>query len=266
MPIAQLSTGAVHYAEHGHGSPVVLLHANPGDSRDFDAVIPALSKRHRVLALDWPGYGESAPPKVPESVDVSFFRRVLREFLDALALPPAVFIGNSLGGNAAAHLAADAPERVRALVLVAPGGFTTPTLVSRGFCRLQGSQFSLPPSHFARLYLKHRTAVTRAMLARASTTQAAAPQLALNRAVWRGFASPDNDLRAIAGRIQVPVLLIFGQQDPVIPASKDGAVAAACMPAARCVALPCGHAAFAEVPDRFLAEVEPFLNAAIAMP
>ncbi|MCZ8062837.1 alpha/beta hydrolase [Silanimonas sp.] len=264
MPSIKLPAGSVHYTEHGQGVPLVLLHANPGDSKDFEAVVPALSKTYRVLALDWPGYGQSALPQQPETVGVLFFYQVLREFLAALALPPACFIGNSLGGNAAARLAAESHELVRGLVLVAPGGFTTPGLVSRNFCKLQGSRFSLPPRCFASLYLKHRTATTRAMLERASTTQAEAPQIILNRAVWRGFATPDNDLRTVAPKIKAPTLLLFGKRDPVIPAGRDGRVAARCMPSAQFKALPCGHASFAEVPELFLEEVQPFLAACSA--
>ncbi|MCX7054459.1 MAG: alpha/beta hydrolase [Proteobacteria bacterium] len=264
MPSVSLSTGYVHYYEHGQGVPLVLLHANPGDSRDFEAVIPALSRNYRVLALDWPGYGQSVLPQQPESVGVLFFYQVLREFLAELALPPAFFIGNSLGGNAAARLAAESPELVRGMVLVAPGGFTTPNFISRNFCKLQGSRFSLSPYRFANLYLKHRTDTTRAMLERASTTQAAAPQMMLNHAIWRGFVTPDNDLRTIAANIKVPTLLLFGRDDPVIPASRDGKVAAQCIPSAQFVALPCGHASFAEVPELFLAKVQPFLAASSA--
>jgi len=264
MPSIKLPAGSVHYTEHGQGVPLVLLHANPGDSKDFEAVVPALSKTYRVLALDWPGYGQSALPQQPETVGVLFFYQVLREFLAALALPPACFIGNSLGGNAAARLAAESHELVRGLVLVAPGGFTTPGLVSRNFCKLQGSRFSLSPRRFASLYLKHRTATTRAMLERASTTQAEAPRIMLNRAVWRGFATPDNDLRTVASKIKAPTLLLFGKHDPVIPAGKDGRVAARCIPSAQFKALPCGHASFAEVPELFLEEVQPFLAACSA--
>ena len=55
MPEIQLSCGTVHYSESGAGTPMLLLHANPGDARDFEAVIPALSQRYRVIAMDWPG-------------------------------------------------------------------------------------------------------------------------------------------------------------------------------------------------------------------
>ena len=261
MPTVDLSTGSIHYAEQGHGTPLVLLHANPGDSQDFEAVMPALAQQYRVLAVDWPGYGKSSVPEQPQTIGVLFFYRVLREFLTALDLPPASFMGNSLGGNAAARLALERPDLVRALVLVAPGGFASPNLRTRLFCALQGSRLSLSPYRFARLYLKCRTPTTQAMLARASTTQAAAPQLTLNRAIWRNFATADNDLRALAQDIKAPTLLLFGNRDPVIPADKDGLVAARIIPGAKLVALPCGHASFAEVPELFLAEVQPFLAA-----
>jgi Predicted hydrolases or acyltransferases (alpha/beta hydrolase superfamily) len=261
MPSVSLSTGSVHYSEHGQGVPLVLLHANPGESQDFEAVIPALSINYRVLALDWPGYGQSSLPKQTEAIGVLFFYQVLREFLATLALPPAFFIGNSLGGNAAARLAIENPDIVRGLILVAPGGFTSPNFISRSFCKLQGSRFSLSPHRFASLYLKLRTATTRDMLKRASTTQAAAPQMMLNRAIWRSFATSDNDLRSIAQGIKAPMLLLFGKHDPVIPANKDGKIAAAIIPKAKLVVLPCGHASFAEVPELFLAEVQPFLAA-----
>jgi pimeloyl-ACP methyl ester carboxylesterase len=131
--------------------------------------------------------------------------------------------------------------------------------MTRAFCKLQGSRFALSPHRWAGLYLKRRTPVTKAMLERASTVQATEPSLALNRALWRSFADSEHDLRQSAGAIQAPSLLLFGKQDPAIPASKDGKVAARCISSAQFVALPCGHAPFAEVPELFLAEVQPFL-------
>lgn len=260
MPLVKLSAGSVHYTEQGEGTPLVLLHANPGDGRDFEAVIPALASRYRVLALDWPGYGRSDLPAEPASATVMLFYRVLREFIAALALPPAFLIGNSVGGNAAARLAIESPQLVRGLVLVAPGGFTAHTAITRAFCRLQGSRLSLTPRFFASLYLKHRTATAQAMLQRAATLQSTPERIALNRAMWRSFAGPENDLRQASRDIRVPTLLLFGTHDPAIPASRDGVVAAGCIPSAQFVAMPCGHAPFAEVPELFLAQVLPFLT------
>ena len=138
MPVVTLSSGELHYIERGRGVPLVLLHANPGDSRDFEAIMPALAQHYRVLALDWPGYGASAMPPAGTVVDARFFYDTLCEFLAALALPPALIIGNSLGGNVAARLAIESRAKVRGLVLVSPGGFTPHNLITRAFCQLAG--------------------------------------------------------------------------------------------------------------------------------
>ncbi|MFN7780235.1 MAG: alpha/beta fold hydrolase [Betaproteobacteria bacterium] len=259
MPTVNLPSGAVHYVESGQGVPLVLLHANPGDSSDFEAVVPALSRHYRVLALDWPGYGRSAVPSQHEVVNAHLFCNVLREFLNALALPPALFIGNSLGGNAAARLAIELPEAVRGLVLVSPGGFTPHNSITRAFCKFQGSRFAFSPRLLAGRYLKHRTPSVKAMLDRAEASQATAARIAVNRAVWRSFIEPEHDLRQSAGSIKAPTLLLFGKHDPVIPAKRDGAVAARCIQGAQLVVMLSGHAPFAEIPEAFLAEVLPFL-------
>lgn len=261
MPFVNLSTGSVHYTEHGQGTPLLLLHANPGDSQDFYAIIPALSKHYRVIALDWPGYGQSSTPKQPETVGILFFYQALCEFLVALSLPPAYLIGNSLGGNVAARLAIEKPEAVRGLVLVAPGGFTPINFITRSFCAFQGSRFALSPYHFASLYIKQQTVTTQAMLVRAATSQATPERIKLNRAIWRSFGTPDNDLRPVAHRIKAPTLLLFGKHDPVISANRDGLVASAIIPYAKFIVLACGHASFAEIPELFLENVEPFLSA-----
>lgn len=260
MPFLTLPVGKLHYTDTGDGEPLILLHANPGDSRDFEAVIPALAKKFRVLALDWPGYGNSDVPSPAESTSIPLYRNVLTSFMEALAIPRAAFIGNSVGGNVAARLAATMPEKVSALVLVSPGGFTPHNALSRGFCRLQGSALSIPPRVFAGLYLKRHTPWAQAMLDRASTLQSTPERLTVNRALWRGFGSADSDLRSVAPRIIAPTLLVFGAHDPVIPAKKDGVLASDCMPTAKKIIMPCGHAAFAEVPEQFLAAVSDFLR------
>lgn len=259
MPTIALTSGTIHYQETGHGQPLILLHANPGDCRDYSAVIPKLAQHFRVLALDWPGYGQSSLNIAPETVTASFFTAVLREFITALNLPPVLLIGNSLGGNAAARLASESPKLVRAVVLVSPGGFTAHNIITHSFCRLQGSRFALSPTLWARLYLRKSTPQTKAMLKRAAGEQTTEARLAQNRALWRSFATDDNDLRPLAANIKAPVLLMFGKYDPAIPAHKDGKVAHQCFPHAQFVALPCGHAPFAEIPHDFLTQVLPFL-------
>src|SRR5690242_19950707 len=63
---------------------LLLLHANPGDGRDFDAVLPALADRYRTFVVDWPGYGDSTAPE-PGLVTPEALVRVAERVIDALA-------------------------------------------------------------------------------------------------------------------------------------------------------------------------------------
>jgi len=258
MPDLDLFCGRIHYTDIGEGQPLVLLHANPGDSEDFCSVIPALAKSYRVVALDWPGYGKSEMPSLAQ-VNLDFHLNVLQEFLARLQLDSVMLIGNSIGGHAAARLAITSPHRVRALVLVSPGGFTPSSLIANAFCHLQSSRFALSPYRFARLYLKIRTTASAAMLERAAGIQATDERLALSRKIWSLIAQPDYSLIRAAQKIQAPTLLIFGARDPVISATRDGEQAASAIAHSTFVVMPCGHAPFAELPEQFLAEIEPFL-------
>ena len=103
------------------GTPVVLVHGGAGDRRDWSKNIAALSSYHRVFAPDLIGYGDTARPNVPYTIDR--FAGFLREFMDRVGIERACLVGHSLGGRVALEVACRAPERVARLVLVAPIGF-----------------------------------------------------------------------------------------------------------------------------------------------
>ena len=259
MPLITLPTATIHYAFEGEGPLLVLLHANPGDSRDFAGIVPELARRYRVLLVDWPGYGESPPLADPDSASVMLFYQLWRELAAALGLGPALMLGNSVGGYVAARYAIDEPAQVRALVLVAPGGFTPQNALTRAFCRWQGSRLGLPPVAMAKLYLRKDTEVTQEMHLRARYEQSTPAARALNRAIWRSFAAPEHDLRPVAADIMQPTLLVFGLYDPLIPALRDGRLAKSLIAEASYAVTRTGHAPFAEAPEGFLRLLLPFL-------
>lgn len=261
MPNATMTCGPMHYRRAGTGMPLVLLHANPGECRDFDAVFETLAAHYDVVAPDWPGFGASAPLADPSGASAMALYEVLVEFLDVLGIERAMFIGNSVGGYAATRLAIEHPERVAKLVLVSPGGFTAHNVFTRAFCRWQGSSYALPSALMARLYLRRCTPVADSMRARAAAEQSAAPTSLQVKAIWRSFISPEHDLRERARAIDCPVQLVYGSFDPVIPWWRDGREARRAMPHAQFIRLACGHVPFAEMPAEFLAASLPFLAA-----
>src|ERR1700737_2775050 len=136
--MATLTTraGEVAYFQTGAGRTVVLLHATLHDRHDFAPIVEALARRRRVVAVDWPGHGES---QSADGVTGPLMADVLDDIVAALNLEDSVLIGNSVGGSAAARLAITRPELVKGLVLVNTGGFVPNTPFTAAFCRLMGS-------------------------------------------------------------------------------------------------------------------------------
>jgi pimeloyl-ACP methyl ester carboxylesterase len=252
----------MYFSDQGDGTPVVLLSANGHDSRDYAGVIPALSGRHRVIAVDWPGSGRTPAPEPPSSASASAFAAELAALVERLNLPAAHLIGNSIGGYAAARLAIDAPHRVRSLVLVSPGGFPVLGVADRLFIGLRGRPgvTRLINRRFASAYLHRRTPLTRQIIERA-TYRRGDVRAVVDAAIWRSFRDPDFDLRAVADQITAPTLVAWGRYDPIFGARARAEVARS-LPQARTVTFDTGHVPFAEDPATFLAEVQPFLDRA----
>ncbi|MEV1330225.1 alpha/beta hydrolase [Micromonospora costi] len=112
MTKIEVNGAVLAYDEAGEGSPVVLLHAGIADRRMWREQVDALAARHRVLALDLRGYGESELPPTPFA-----HHDDVVGLLDALGLPRAALVGCSFGGKVAVDTALTHPDRVSALAL-----------------------------------------------------------------------------------------------------------------------------------------------------
>ncbi|MET8096390.1 alpha/beta fold hydrolase [Streptomyces sp. NPDC005236] len=251
------------------GAPaLLLLHANPGDGRDFDAVLPALADRYRTFVVDWPGYGDSTAPEparvTPEGL-VGVAERVIDALVEEQGVREVAVLGNSVGGYVACRLA-EGPRAasVTALVLVDPAGFTRQTALTRWFCRevmgrpARARRLVVP---LARAYLgRLGTPSARETYARARELPHDAKRLAVHCALWRGLADPDFGLVDPAG-LDLPVLLLWGRRDPVVPVLLDGRRARRMLPAGTSsVRLPTAHEPYNERPGLFLRHVLPFLE------
>jgi pimeloyl-ACP methyl ester carboxylesterase len=110
----------IHYNEVGTGPAIVCLNgAGPGASSwsNFQHNVEAFARDHRVLLVDMPQYGKSAkiPIAYPKLTNLA---RIMRDFMDAIGLERAHFVGNSFGGQMALKTAIDYPDRVGHLVMI----------------------------------------------------------------------------------------------------------------------------------------------------
>jgi pimeloyl-ACP methyl ester carboxylesterase len=241
------------YLIEGRGPATLLIHGLGGFAASWRSTIAALSSHGQVIALDLPGFGQSAKPR--RRYDLAFLAGAVEGLLRGLDVDRVRLVAHSLGGAVAAAFALSAPERVERLALVSPviPGFTLrPSIVyrvlalpgvgellaraiTRQICAaaLDRCFFASDPEEVAFL-------VDHQFEARASAGARAA-YLATLRGARRDFAEGAAVYRAALGRWTRPALVIHGRQDPVVPIGHAEAVARALPSAVMRVIDRCGH-------------------------
>lgn len=184
-------------------SAVMLLHGSPGSSRDFRRLGPLLAQRFRVVAPDLPGFGRSTR-KVPD-YSIHAHAHYVRALLDELGLERAHLVGFSMGGGVALHLADDAPERVRSVVLLSAIGL---------------QEFEL----LGQYDLNH--AVHGIQLAGLWLLSEAFPHFGWLDGSFFGleyarnfYDSDQRPLEGILATLDMPLLVIHGERDVLVPAA-----------------------------------------------
>ena len=180
---------------------VVLLQGSPGDHRDFRKFGPELARRYRVIAPDLPGFGSSSHT-IPDYSNRAHARYVL-ELLDQLHIERAHFMGFSMGGGVALHLADIAPERVESLTMLSGIGVQEMELLGN-------------------YYLNHT--IHGVQLAFLWGLHEATPHFGwfdhsmLDLSYARNFYDTDQrPLRLILSKYAGPMLIIHGEKDIMVP-------------------------------------------------
>jgi len=258
--IAECPGGRLSYREAGPGTApaLLLMHGVGGNARSFRAQLEGMSERFRVIAWDAPGYGESAL----REPNLDSYARAVMELLDALSVQSAHMLGHSMGGVVAQGVAALAPERARCLILSSTfTGYHQPEgspLTESWQARLRDIQ-SLSPAEFGK-------ARARSMLA-----EGAADAIRDEAASIAGEVRHDGlkaasemlhvaDTRDIARALNIPTLVIIGEEDRVIPPARSAEMAAL-IPGSRQVTIKgVGHAAYLEDLPAYNASLNDFLG------
>jgi pimeloyl-ACP methyl ester carboxylesterase len=203
-----------------------------------------------VIALDWPGQGDSPADGGP--VTPEHYADLLDAALPQLCEQPPVLIGNSIGGATAIVYAARRP--VRALVLCNSGGLAPVGPTERRAIALLAAFFRAGArgawwfkaafAAYYRLILPRAPQRRRQIVA---TAYEIAPVLA---EAWEGFARPEADLRSLAATITAPTLFAWAKGDKILPWAKSAAGAGR-FPRHSVHLFNGGHSAFLEDADAF---------------
>jgi pimeloyl-ACP methyl ester carboxylesterase len=261
-----------HYTEAGRpdGPPLVLLHGVTGHCRTWDEEARLFAGRHRVLALDLRGHGDSAPAPDGDYTTATLARD-LAAFVDALALPSVALVGMSLGGRVAFAHAGTHPGRVARLVVIDIG----PDIADAGRRRIGGLMAASPErfGSIAEAYRFARAANPRQDdgLLRARIEHALRPlpgggvgwkyDRAIREAIRSGRWSDPTPLWPLWRAVRCPTLLVRGADSDVLSAEDARRMvdAAAC---ARLVEVAdAGHGVPGDQPAAFRYLLAEFLRA-----
>jgi pimeloyl-ACP methyl ester carboxylesterase len=116
VAVVDVNGARLWYDEAGEGPAILLLHGGLGDSGLWEPVVPLLAQRFRTIRTDLRFFGRSVGPAVPWS-----WQEDAIGVLDELGVERAALVGLSLGGKLALDIALAYPERLWAVVGVAPG-------------------------------------------------------------------------------------------------------------------------------------------------
>jgi pimeloyl-ACP methyl ester carboxylesterase len=274
----------LHHTLGGRGVPAVVLIHGLGSSgyMEWRFNLPEMARSHRVLAPDLPGFGRSAKPAVRYGVPL--FGRSIEGYLRALRVRSPVLVGTSMGGRVAIEVALRHPELVRKLVLVNALGLGRPRFrityplvvvprvgeavlgMLRGTLRRSSGD---SVRRLARRYLGASGDLERTMddryLAELRELHEAdgyhQAYLATVRSLTRpGPLARGQDLVPALARTGIPVLLIWGADDPLFPL-EHAERAHREIPGSRLAVIEgAGHTPQAEKPDEFNRVLESFVS------
>jgi non-heme chloroperoxidase len=222
----------IHYEDHGAGQPVVLIHGYPLSGRAWDRQVPVLLEAgHRVITYDRRGFGQSSEPAV--GYDYDTFAADLAALLDHLDLWDAVLVGHSMGtGEVTRFLATYGSRRVAKGVLVAPippfllqtsdNPEGVPQSVFDGF--VQAAQSDTPAWMKGFLDNFYNVDTLRGTLISDQAYQTSWNLATTASAVAAVACIPTwaTDFRADLPKLDVPILVVQGDADQVLPLEKTG--------------------------------------------
>ena len=122
---ANINGNTIHFFVGGHGPFLLLLHGHPGKAVEWTPILPLLAKNHRIIAMDFLGYGDSDAPHTNYSIALQ--KQMTLGLLKYLHVDKTVVLGFSMGGWVALILAAENPEIISRLVIIDSGGFPLPS-------------------------------------------------------------------------------------------------------------------------------------------
>ncbi|HEY8580571.1 MAG TPA: alpha/beta hydrolase [Beijerinckiaceae bacterium] len=200
------SDGVIHCHVAGEGEALLLLHSNGASAHEYEHVLNLLAERHRVIAWDMPGHGDSDAPV--RRYDVEDYAAAAVALLDALEIDRAHVAGSSIGGSITIALGARHPSRVRTLMPIETP-VRTPEEWAAGWFQTE-KMFGAVTQAQDQVAPRFRS-VDADFMARWNVDRAKAGARGMIGVMW---ALRRYDVLADAARVGAPTLLLYGDRGP----------------------------------------------------
>jgi pimeloyl-ACP methyl ester carboxylesterase len=239
----------------GEGPDILLLHGLGATKASFFEAAAALSRSHRVHALDLPGFGSSSKPAFA-AYDAGYFADAVLGVMDAMGIERAHLVGNSLGGRVAIEVGLRRPDRVGALGLLCPAV----AFVRRGYdpiVRLLRPELGVLPHRFTRGMVANQfwglfadrdqvdpsvaDVVVEEFQRIYGSAGARLAFLSAARNVYLERPFGRDGFYPRLAELEPPALFVWGSHDKLIPAAFSGQVAEWLPGAEQIVLEDCGH-------------------------
>ena len=205
----------------GEGPPVLFIHGFGGDLYSWQFNQEALAENHVTYALDLPGHGGSTKDLGGGQADVGALAAAVLDFMDAKQIAKAHLVGHSLGGAIALDLALDHPDRVASATLVCPAALGPEINMAYidGFMQARRRKQLQP---VLEMLVADPATLSRDMIEEVlKYKRLDGVEAALNRIADETFAGGRQALQLTArlGELTVPVQVIWGRKDQILPVS-----------------------------------------------
>lgn len=265
----------IAFVDRGAGPVVLFVHGLGSNLSLWRSHLNALAEGRRVLALDLPGFGQSAKDDVPGSM--AFFADIIAAFLDARGIERVSLVGVSMGGQVAFTFALRHPGRVRHLAAVSPAGIEDFSSSEASALKALMTPEAIAAANAAQV--RQNVALNFHQWSEEHAWLIEQRHAIAQRSDFSGYVAAnaksvagmlDAPVRHRLGAISAPVLLLFGASDQLIPnpylhpQQKTATVARAAetrLPHADVhLVQRAGHLMMLERPDVFRKRLRTFLN------
>jgi len=262
-----VNNDTVYFAARGEGETILLLHGTSSFMQTWDAWARDLEMEYRVVRPDLPGFGLTGAPH-NEDFSLENYLNTLFTLMDTLGIESFHVAGNSFGGYLATEMALHYPNRIESLCILNGSGYKLDSLASKK------SGFSLASTPIIKDVMRYIT-----------------PKFVVRQSLKSFYGDPDKVSEAVVQRyfdyllcrdnrkslvkkstqnypplngrladISCPTLILWGEQDQLIPLAKGRAMATSIPSATLSILSQTGHIPMEEKPNESLVEYQSFLN------